>query len=520
MTRKLTLLLIGAIALPLAALLWLGLGLSRDQQRLVEQQLKDLQHNALSQAASAMQSEMDKISARLSNGLEKTKSAPELEEVRGKEGLAAQVFEMNFDQRMVWPDPDRTRSAMEDGFLLRTANLRQSDDFQALFRKQESSDGGSYNSELGSTQTKSSGWISWHWQDGERMLYWQRLNRGIAGIEVDPVVLVSQLVAVLPDGVDSADRIRLEDAAGRIIYQWGRYQPAEGEQPKESLHLETPMHFWKLAYYSDPSADTALGQSRQLIFILVFLGVLLAGGGLAWTLYRETGRDLREASQRVNFVNQVSHELKTPLTNIRLYAELLQRRLDEKDEQAQKQLGVISGESQRLSRLIGNILNFSKKQKSLLSIRRSPQVLDEIVSEVCQRFAPALEEKGIQISLDLKAPASKDLDKDAVEQVLSNLISNVEKYAAQGKWLAISTRQQSSNAWLRVEDRGPGINKKDREKVFEPYFRLDDKLTAQASGTGIGLGLARDLVRLHGGDLAILDSDKGSIFEARFGSGA
>ncbi len=220
-------------------------------------------------------------------------------------------------------------------------------------------------------------------------------------------------------------------------------------------------------------------------------------------------------------MNQVSHELKTPLTNIRMYAELLERDLDQVSEEQSKKplrrLEIINAEAQRLSRLIGNVLMFARQRKKTLQI--SPEKLDpvKLVESICERFQPSLEEKSIELRLEGDAGRVLMLDADFVEQILGNLISNVEKYAASGKLLNVRTTCSESQVTIDVIDAGPGIPAQYRSSVFEPFERLNNDLRA-STGTGIGLSIARDLARLHGGDLLLMQADRGCWFQCRLAS--
>jgi signal transduction histidine kinase len=251
--------------------------------------------------------------------------------------------------------------------------------------------------------------------------------------------------------------------------------------------------------------------------------VLLIGSALtalATYLYREHQREVRIAQQRVNFVNQVSHELKTPLTNIRLYAELLENEVGEIFEEAQHQDGdkarkyiaIITAESQRLSRLISNVLRFGQLQKSQLELRLQHAKIDEVIQRCVLAFDPALKEKNINVRLELHAISLVMLDTEALEQILNNLISNAEKYAASGTALHISSSQANDISTITVKDFGPGIPARERTRVFQAFYRVSSLLVDGVTGTGIGLDIARQLARLHGGDLVLQDADIGACF--------
>ena len=128
-------------------------------------------------------------------------------------------------------------------------------------------------------------------------------------------------------------------------------------------------------------------------------------------------------------------------------------------------------------------------------------------------FGPTLEQAGVAVKLELAAPAVVHVDADALEQILANLLNNIEKYARSGGEARIATSQAGDTTTLRISDKGPGIPEAQRERIFEPFHRISDKLSDGVSGTGIGLDIARRLARLHGGDLRVVESAVGAAFE-------
>ncbi|MDZ7937142.1 MAG: HAMP domain-containing sensor histidine kinase [Rhodoferax sp.] len=303
------------------------------------------------------------------------------------------------------------------------------------------------------------------------------------------------------------------------MYEWGSYQPASGEKSLAMRPLSHPLGTWKLEYFGPALATASVVNTWGLVAGL--LGLALALVGLALYLYREHTREMRLAQQRVNFVNQVSHELKTPLTNIRLYAELLEDELDpwlcrrahrRQLPRRSSTSGVITTESQRLSRLIANVLSLGQFQKAQFTLALQHGVVDDVVARCVAAFQPALDAKGIAVQVDAHAGAQVLLAPEALEQILNNLVSNVEKYAAAGGAIHISSRQDKDISTVEVRDFGPGIAPQDHKRIFEPFYRVSSRLTDGVSGTGIGLGIARELARLHGGDLVVRDVDTGACF--------
>ena len=173
---------------------------------------------------------------------------------------------------------------------------------------------------------------------------------------------------------------------------------------------------------------------------------------------------------------------------------------------------MICSESRRLTRLIANVLSLARRQRGKLAVRPAPAVPDRVVADLLEQFRPGLERAGIAIAFEAGADGPVLVDADALEQILGNLVGNVEKYAADGGSLEIATRQDGDRLVVTVADRGPGIPRAAARRVFEPFVRLSGSVSEGASGTGIGLAIARDLARLHGGDLTLEPAGTGARF--------
>jgi signal transduction histidine kinase len=358
-----------------------------------------------------------------------------------------------------------------------------------------------------------SGWDSIYLDKSLQLLRWRRLSDGgLIGMELHRADLLFDFIALLPaDDQQLPDaRIRLRNAQGEILYQWGGFSPADAQRPDASLALTAPINSWQLEYFLNPLSQPA-SSLRKLQLLVLLGGMLLFLALLGLFIHHELRRALREASQRVNFVNQVSHELKTPLTNIRLYAELLQGDLDE-DPKARRRIDIIVNETGRLSRLIGNVLTFARDQRNKLQLRPQPMIPDEQIRQTLEPFEPSMQRLNIETRLDLNASEPITADPDAIRQILANLISNVEKYAAEGQSLEIRSHLKDNRLLIEISDAGPGIPARQRKRIFNPFVRLRSDLAEGVSGTGIGLSIARQLARLHDGDLRCLHQAKGSRF--------
>jgi signal transduction histidine kinase len=351
------------------------------------------------------------------------------------------------------------------------------------------------------------GWYLWHWEGGANLIYWQQNNQQqIIGVELEPVRIKSDLISRLPNTVSDNFRLRVLDTAGQIIYQWGAFRPRK-TQALQQHSLSYPLSSWSVEYYAEAYSPAVLSRYSLL---LTLAGFALLISTLAWFLYREQTREMRLATQRVQFVSQVSHELKTPLTNIRLYAEMLEDQLDN-DPQQQRYLQVITDESQRLSRLIANVLNFPRKPR----LHKREFDVNAVIQQSIAHFKPSFAAKSIALNLDLQAMDSLLSDPDALEQIINNLLSNVEKYASNGKQIDISSAIDQQQFTLKIRDYGKGIARSERKRIFQPFYRINNQLTEGVSGTGIGLAIAKQQAELLGGSLELIAVDKGACFQLK-----
>ncbi len=519
MANKQIILFVLIVCLPLAMLAWLGWRLARDEQRTVRQGLTGL---ALEKLEEFDRDVAEYFQQRQRDLLELTEldnyDPQHLRQiVRSRPGIG-QLFVLNPDGTLVHPDPAGTLNHSEREFLL---NAKQIFDDKELVRA-AAVDGDD------TAVPAAHGWHVRYWGPGLNLIFYHRLESGkVVGLFLPRSPWIADLIAQLPDTAPpvgsrdrlvSATRIRLVNSHGEVVYQWGSFEPGETAEAFAEMPLCNPLASWRLQYFVDAEKFAAVGRSAYWNLFSALAAIGLGLVVVAVYFYREYAREMREAARRVNFVDQVSHELKTPLTNIRMYAELLQGDLESLDlDDAEKPLGhleVVVAESQRLSRLIGNVLTFARQRRDQLSLRKTTARVDEVIAAVVERFRPGLRQKGIEVALQSAADVPVRLDVDAVEQILGNLISNVEKYAAAGEHLQIVSRLEDSQTTIVVADRGPGIPAGLREKVFRPFYRLSDRIEG-TTGTGIGLSIARKLARLHGGDVVLLPSEAGARFQVR-----
>ena len=243
------------------------------------------------------------------------------------------------------------------------------------------------------------------------------------------------------------------------------------------------------------------------LLLSLVLAALVSGGLL---LARDAAAQRRDALQKTSFVSSVSHELKTPLTSIRLYAELLRDgRVSEAPKQGQY-LNVIVAESERLTRLVNNVLDFSRMEQGRRRYAIESADLARVLREVAEAQRDRLGAAGLTLALaGCDEPVLRPVDRDAVEQVMVNLLDNAAKYAAGGGEVTVALHAAPGGAEITVEDRGPGIAPPHRKRLFESFYRADCELTSHCTGCGLGLSIARRLMRGMGGDLLFAPREGG-----------
>ncbi len=218
------------------------------------------------------------------------------------------------------------------------------------------------------------------------------------------------------------------------------------------------------------------------------------------------------ARLRRDFIAGVSHELRTPLTQIRLFGELLESgRL--REDQSRRSVRIINDEAERLTYLVENILQFSRMQNDQQRIRLLPERIDAIVSETVEAFTPLAEAHGASLTTVIRATPTAMIDRDATRQILLNLLDNAVKYGPRPQAITVGVDIRDVRVRIWVEDEGPGIPPAERESIWEPYHRLARDRESARGGSGIGLAVVRQLVRLQGGNVSV---ENGAMGGARF----
>jgi signal transduction histidine kinase len=255
--------------------------------------------------------------------------------------------------------------------------------------------------------------------------------------------------------------------------------------------------------------------SRFLRYNYITLGALsiLMIGGI-WLTYRNVNREMTLARLKSDFVANVSHELRTPLALIRLYAETLELgRLTAKDKY-QEYFRIIREESERLTALINNILDFSRIEAGRKEYEFKETDLPELVRSTLDSYRFQIEQNGFAFEENISRDIPPvNVDREAIARSLLNLVNNALKYSKDHKFIGVSLYRTNGSVKLEVRDHGIGIPPNEQEKIFEKFYRCGDPLVHNIKGSGLGLSLVRHIVRAHGGDVQVESTpEKGSKF--------
>lgn len=263
---------------------------------------------------------------------------------------------------------------------------------------------------------------------------------------------------------------------------------------------------------------SAPGESMVLVLGALMFAIL--GGGLL-ALYRLMRTQLQLASKRQDFISAVSHELKTPLTAIRMYAEMLQNSWCASEEKKQKYYGLIASETERLSRLIQNVLNLSKLDRNSWAVQMRKGNPKVVLDDFVATYGKNIENNGFDLTVSCDTCNLEVLmDKDAIMQILMNLVDNSIKFAKNARYKMIELRLavQDGDIYFAVRDYGPGIPPSEMNKVFEEFYRVEDEMTRTTKGTGIGLSMVKKLCSLTNMRIEMENANPGLRTKIHFSS--
>ena len=243
------------------------------------------------------------------------------------------------------------------------------------------------------------------------------------------------------------------------------------------------------------------------VLILVFCVTLLVGAiALVVSLKRAT--DLSQL--QLDFLSKVSHEFRTPLTSIRLFTQTLMEPRPLTEDQRQQCLTMLDHETERLSTMIGRLLDFGRMEAGRMVYHRQPESVDAVIGAALRAFEPIRLREQVALTTSVASDLPLILaDRDMLSQALLNLLQNAAKYGGDGHEIDLVCRADNGHVALCVADRGPGIPRRERRRIFDRFYRIDDRLDRKQEGSGLGLAIVRHVVQAHGGSVMVRNRPEG-----------
>jgi signal transduction histidine kinase len=279
-----------------------------------------------------------------------------------------------------------------------------------------------------------------------------------------------------------------------------------------------PFVNWRVALFDpDGKSIEQLTGKEKLLYLILFAGIIVVMLIGIILMVRAVIHESEISRMKSEFVSNVSHELKTPLALIRMFGETLDSGIvtDEKDKR--KFYSIIRKESERLTHLINNVLDFSRMDAGVKEYNFQEADLVEVVKSSLEAYKFQISDSGFKIESDLPdEPVILKIDKDAISQVLLNLLNNAVKFSDEEKYILVKVCRDLTSALILILDHGVGIPKDELKKIFDKFYRVSAARTKETRGSGLGLTLAKHIVEAHGGTIEVeSEVGKGSKFTVR-----
>jgi len=253
---------------------------------------------------------------------------------------------------------------------------------------------------------------------------------------------------------------------------------------------------------------------RDIVFgilVVTLVGCLVTGAVLALVFLR---REANLSKLQLDFVSKVSHELRTPLTSIRMFTEMLQGEKGRDPEHARVCLDVLRKETQRLNQRIERLLDWGRMEAGRRTYKRLPATLEDITTEALFAFRASLGDRVRDVRVELAADLPEITgDREALVDALLNLLTNADKYSAEQEPITVQASADGKEVCLAVMDRGIGIPRREHRRIFEKFYRVDERLSRAVEGTGLGLAIVQHVAIGHGGYVTVESAPgEGSTF--------
>jgi signal transduction histidine kinase len=460
------------------------------------------------------------------------------------------AYDMADDARMQFPDMDSSDADQLDSFLTAHPDIAHAflwtgkDHF--IFRSQPSRM--SIGAFCAEHQTLASDYADWWSMDGKtyiNKLRWHEANEGTHFFFMNhwftrgDKMQYQSLVLFLPRG-SSPERPAMAGFIYDTDYLKNKFFPAalnevmpdqgDSTHPRKAIMVRTEKEDLPLAASASWDGGKAeVERAFQDVFSGLILGIKLRGNTIAnisaqilrvhflvlgalsllmgagmFLTYRSVARELALAKLKSEFVSNVSHELRTPLALIRLYAETLELGRISGTGKQQEYYEIIRKESERLTSLINNILDFSRIESGKKEYTFRETNVADLVRDTLESYRFEIEQNGFRFEQKIANDVPPLLvDREAIARSLLNLVNNALKYSPTDKYLGVNLYRHNGGVNLEVIDHGIGIPPKEQPKIFEKFYRVGDPLVHNTKGSGLGLSLVCHIVQAHGGEVAV-----------------
>jgi signal transduction histidine kinase len=341
----------------------------------------------------------------------------------------------------------------------------------------------------------------------------------LVGIVADPSLATGVFARIvkesplLPPSLAGATRdlltVRVSTSDGHDLFTssrpWSKYaNEATLDKELGALRIQVAL--------TETAADRLIigGLPRNRVPLLV--GLLAITAGLMAVAFVQLRRERELVRLRANFVSGVSHELRTPLAQIRMFGETLLLNRVRSSEEHRRSLEIIVQESQRLTQLIENVLQFGRVERGAAVVTPVPERVDVRLHDIVEGFEPLARSRRTSIARRIDEDIVAPVDADALRQIVLNLLDNALKYGPSGQTIVVTCRREGDFAVIGIEDEGPGVSEADSSRIWDPYYRVAQQHGTAVGGTGIGLTIVKRLTEMHGGRVRVERGVRGARF--------
>lgn len=343
-------------------------------------------------------------------------------------------------------------------------------------------------------------------------IFYSLKQSGVAGVLLNQRFVSDDLMAgSVKAAITSPEiTIAISDDNQRVVYS--------NAAPKDGYLLETnldrPFSNWRAGIGLKTTDFEEIGRGSFIHSVAATILVLLVLLGGVALIIQATDREARLAQAKANFVANVSHELKTPLSLLSLFSEILELGRVKNEEKRLEYYRIMRHESRRLNKVIDNILDFSKIEAGRKTYNFAAGDMAEVIENVLSSYRYQIVNSGFDVETNLQRdlpPVS--IDPEAMAQAISNLLDNAIKYSPEVKQLSITTDRRGSDLSVEIADRGIGIPRAEQVRIFEKFYRVGNGLVHDVKGSGLGLSLVKHIIEAHKGTISVeSDVGKGSRF--------